>query len=216
MDNRLLEKIAEKVSSKLGVKADVPEIAKHLSDIFVGQELFKSVLENHGIKTVDVDDPYRVAHLVVAVKKSIDEFCKSNRHRSDLTSNLISEAIRNIDFHYNGDIPALSKVEIKLEYLKKIEALKHYTFCSLIESPPLKVVEYRGKEIVGAIFEALTQGRAGHSLLPDDYKILHEAEDDKNKNRVICDFIAGMTDRYAIEFYGRLTSENPQTIFKPF
>lgn len=33
--------------------------------------------------------------------------------------------------------------------------------------------------------------------------------------RVICDFIAGMTDRYAMEFYGRLFSENPQTIFKP-
>jgi dGTPase len=35
------------------------------------------------------------------------------------------------------------------------------------------------------------------------------------KARVLCDFIAGMTDRCAVEFYGRSRSENPQTIFKP-
>jgi dGTPase len=35
------------------------------------------------------------------------------------------------------------------------------------------------------------------------------------KARVLCDFIAGMTDRYAVEFYGRSPSENPQTIFTP-
>ena len=28
-------------------------------------------------------------------------------------------------------------------------------------------------------------------------------------------FIAGMTDRYAVEFYGRLNSDTPQTVFKP-
>ena len=27
--------------------------------------------------------------------------------------------------------------------------------------------------------------------------------------------IAGMTDRYTVEFYERSLSENPQTIFKP-
>ncbi len=32
--------------------------------------------------------------------------------------------------------------------------------------------------------------------------------------RVICDFVAGMTDRYAAEFYERLYGGN-QTIFKP-
>jgi dGTPase len=32
--------------------------------------------------------------------------------------------------------------------------------------------------------------------------------------RTICDFIASMADNYCIEFYGRLTSENPQSIFK--
>jgi dGTPase len=33
--------------------------------------------------------------------------------------------------------------------------------------------------------------------------------------RVICDFIAGMTDRYAVQFYGRLFGTNPESIFAP-
>lgn len=32
--------------------------------------------------------------------------------------------------------------------------------------------------------------------------------------RDICDFVAGMTDNYAVEFYGRLTSLTPTTIYK--
>ena len=55
----------------------------------------------------------------------------------------------------------------------------------------------------------------GFRLLPDDYQGVFLSISDDEKERVICDFIAGMTDRYALEFYGRLTSENPQTIFKP-
>ena len=35
------------------------------------------------------------------------------------------------------------------------------------------------------------------------------------RERTICDFIAAMTDRYALEFFGRLYSEGAQTIFKP-
>lgn len=33
--------------------------------------------------------------------------------------------------------------------------------------------------------------------------------------RIICDFIASMTDRYAFEFHARLNSENAETVFKP-
>ena len=59
--------------------------------------------------------------------------------------------------------------------------------------------------------------KKGYMLLPEDFKAIYEAvKGVANKRRVICDFIAGMTDQYALEFYGRLTSENPETIFKPF
>jgi dGTPase len=39
------------------------------------------------------------------------------------------------------------------------------------------------------------------SLLPEKYQMRAEIE---NLHRVICDYIAGMTDRYALEEYRRL------------
>jgi dGTPase len=54
-----------------------------------------------------------------------------------------------------------------------------------------------------------------HLLLPDDVQDMYERlQDTDSKKRVICDFVAGMTDRYAVEFYSRLR-ETGASIFKP-
>jgi dGTPase len=82
-------------------------------------------------------------------------------------------------------------------------------------SSRLKVAEYRGYQIIKNIFDKLSESR-GHLLLPDDYRDAFEKfRGLSEQKRVICDFIAGMTDRYAVEFYGRLNSEQHQSIFKP-
>ena len=53
--------------------------------------------------------------------------------------------------------------------------------------------------------------------MPDDCRrTFNLQKDDATKKRVVADFIAGMTDRYAVEFYGRLVSDNPASIFKVF
>ncbi|MBN1505979.1 MAG: hypothetical protein JW955_03990 [Sedimentisphaerales bacterium] len=76
----------------------------------------------------------------------------------------------------------------------------------------------RSREIIETLFKTLSNDEEkGYLLLPADYRQIHDALKTKSdRMRTICDFIAGMTDRYAIEFYARLTSENPETIFKPF
>ena len=135
--------------------------------------------------------------------------------RSRFMSKLINDSVQSIEFDPNDDIPALSKVRLKKVARERIEVLKRVAFQSQILSPKLKIVEYRGKEIVKKIFEVVS-GEEGYWLLPDDIQLLYKVkDDDTHRARVICDFIACMTDRYAIEFYGRLTSENPETIFKP-
>ncbi|MDO9508061.1 MAG: hypothetical protein Q7I97_01740 [Thermovirgaceae bacterium] len=53
--------------------------------------------------------------------------------------------------------------------------------------------------------------------MPEDFReAIEKASEDWEKERIICDFVSGMTDRYALEFYCRLFSENPESIFKPF
>lgn len=112
----------------------------------------------------------------------------------------------------------------------RIEILKRFTYLFQISSSKLKIVEYRGKEIVKSIFNAIIENDG--NFLPEDlYKIYTIYKDtfyDKTKDidsennynfqlhrhRLICDFVSAMTDTYAIEFYGRLISNSPQTIFK--
>lgn len=148
-----------------------------------------------------------------------NRICANGYFRTAHTSSLVSEVMAGIDVGEVDDrFPSLTQVRLKPEIQKEVEVRKRYTYCAVIESSKLKVTEFRGYDIVKEIFEALIDDRRkGYNLLPDDYHQLYEQfRDESLKKRVICDFVAGMTDRYAVEFYARLKSENPQTIFKPF
>jgi len=135
--------------------------------------------------------------------------------RTKFTSFLISRFVNGLSIELNEQCPLLSSVQIDNQIEKEINILKHFAFVCLISSSRLKVVENRGYEIISKTFMKLASND-GFKLLPEDFQQLyHQATTDEGKRRVICDFIAGMTDRYALEFYGRLFSENPQTIFKP-
>jgi len=136
--------------------------------------------------------------------------------RSNYTSALISEFIEGVTVKVNDKIPALSKVEVNAEIKAKIECVKHFIFCSITMSNRLRIPEYRGYEIVNLILSALVEKKnnPGYEILPEDFKTAYVSTGKSHKRRVICDFVAGMTDRYVVEFYGRLKSENPETIFK--
>lgn len=136
--------------------------------------------------------------------------------RSTLTSGLVDRFIRSISVKIDKKRPALSQVVMGKEVRLQVEALKHLNYEATIMSPRLKLVEYRGYEIVQTIFHALTEDGKGHLLLPHDVKeSFGRLTDDSQRKRLICDFVAGMTDRYATEFFGRL-KQGDQSIFKPF
>lgn len=135
--------------------------------------------------------------------------------RVAFSSALVDKFIKGIQFELNPTIPALSKVFLSMELHDLLEFLKIFMYEHQTSSSKLRIADYRGKQIVNEIFDELTKDK-GEELLPDDCKYLFHTFTEKiDKRRVICDFIAGMTDRYALEFYGRLKSEDPQTIFKP-
>lgn len=137
------------------------------------------------------------------------------RYRSQFTSEMVGAFMRNIKIESNATgNNKFAKLVVERDTLIQIEALKHLNYILMIMSPRLKIVEYRGYEVVQSIFSALTDN-GGHHLLPEDVKEMYERLKEKSEQmRVVCDFVAGMTDRYAAEFYGRLKEAGP-TIFKP-
>ncbi|WP_343742746.1 dGTP triphosphohydrolase [Herbaspirillum huttiense] len=207
-DKTFLAKIAEKVAVEGGITIE------EVNHIFVGT-FGKFIVENfQGATGENVDLIGRVVDTYRASKK----IASDGYLRTALTSALVNEFISGVNAEINEEQPALSKVSIAPEVKKRIEVLKHFTYEALIMSPRLKIVEYRGQDIVKAIFDALAdEERKGYLLLPDDYRQQYAGlQHDKQRKRLICDFIAGMTDRYAVEFYSRLLStEQALSFFKP-
>jgi dGTPase len=154
-------------------------------------------------------------------EKALDRFSVDRDYvedgyvRTALTSWLVGAFMDEVEFTFNSTAPALSTVRLKAETRREVEILKHLNYVLTIRSPRLAVVQYRGYDLVRKIFEALTTS-AGRDLLPHDVRSLHDqCRTVHDQRRVVCDFIAGMTDRYAVEFYGRLYGGD-HTIFKPF
>jgi dGTPase len=118
-----------------------------------------------------------------------------------------------VEVETNEEFPPMSVVKLDLETFKKVEVLKNITFEAVIMSPRMR--EYRGYDVVKDIFEELAESKNGYLLLPDDYRELFAAAGHDQRKRVVCDFIAGMTDRYAWQFYNRICGSDPMTIHVP-
>lgn len=183
--------------------------------LLIDKDVYRYRTNNH--KNIESLFEYAIFEIVGKSYNSMIELSQSGYLRTRLTSDLIDHFIDGVNLdNLNDEIPALSTIKIDRDKFNTIETLKHLVFELITMSPRLKVVEYRGYEIIESIFNALDEDN-GYLLLPDDFRALYTCfkNDIAKKKRVICDFIAGMTDRYAIEFYSRLKSENAQTIFKP-
>lgn len=215
--------ILETISSKL--KRDFEKDEKLKIDISVDKcreillQIFKDMLQpiiEKSNKAINSND-----YNAVIINNLTDFYRYSNKMASDgffrtsFTSSMVNSFINGVCIEIDKDNPILSRVYLDNDTLLKVNILKHFSYVSLIDSSRLKVAESRGYEIITKMFDKLCN-EGGQVLLPEDTKKLYKLSNDvKWRKRVICDFIAGMTDRYALEFYGRLFSQNPQTIFKP-
>lgn len=182
------------------------KISRDVSDVEEG-EIYDSLDRLLRVDELGSDpfEVYRISKLIA----------NDGRMRCKFTSEMVGEFMRGISVSSlpNKDIKFVS-IEVDRATKLMVETLKHLNYLLTIMSPRLKVVEYRGYDVVETIFRAL-DARDGHLLMPDDVQsIFVRARGDQEKKRIICDFVAGMTDRYAMEFYSRLRSSGA-SIFKP-
>jgi len=87
-----------------------------------------------------------------------------------------------------------------------LEALDDLKIDRVIKKATAQQMEYRGRLLIMRLFDALSSDPEDllKSWQRDQYKSHNEAGDKQAAHRVICDYIAGMTDEYATEVYERL------------
>lgn len=225
----IIDEVARKVTKSLSRTVTSKDVKQLLLDVFSDLFLFdKQPLLNESdpekLKEIaaEVIPPVALRHGATA-----SEMLKNDGYiRTGFTSRQVGRFIRSISLdQLDKSTPALSTIKMLPDIHLKLEVLKQMNFVTLIQSPRLQIVDYRGREIVSSIFKSLfpwdkpsefKDDNPNLKLLPRDFKAIYLAfKKPSDRARVVCDFVAGMTDRYALEFYGRLKSENPETIFKP-
>lgn len=216
------ELVSESIFTSTKIKINKDEIINILSDLIkfifiLPDDLLK------GVSKLSKGDLSEAEYLFLGQQYSnkYNQLITNNGYvRRDFTSQLIESSIANISMTLNPEIPAMSKVVITESTKIRIEILKRVAFLTQVLSPKLKASEHRGKKIIKKIFESIAPDKDNikkvPELLPKDVQLLYIQNDDINhKYRIVCDFIACMTDKYALEFYDRISSGNLVSIFRP-
>lgn len=209
----LLSVVAEAVRKGLG-EAFLAEAGKEINEGVV-IAVFTDVFDDLVKAEAGTPSGHALEDLVRWYKAS-DKIVTSGYIRTKLSSQLVKQAIASVELKVDHEYPMLSRAALTNKARLVVEVIKQYVYHATIYSSRVKVPEFRGYEVVEGIFEALS-GHRGNLLMPDDVRDEYDAAaaDRGARMRIVCDFVAGMTDRYAIEFYGRLHSDTSQSIFKP-
>lgn len=86
---------------------------------------------------------------------------------------------------------------------KALLVFKSYVFKHVIRKPDIQQLEYKGQQIVMALFDAFSTEPL-RLLPPNTASRWQQADDLSSQNRIICDYISGMTDEYANRVYSGL------------
>lgn len=122
--------------------------------------------------------------------------------RKMLTRDLIHEFASAVGIQPPGRVDVEPQARIRIEILKAFESYK------VIHNPRVTTLGHKGKEVLRRLFAVLDQGHESIGLFPEDHGEDYERAlldgNETTRKRVICDFLAGMTDSYAMRFYSRL------------
>ncbi|MFT4058371.1 MAG: anti-phage deoxyguanosine triphosphatase [Legionella sp.] len=108
-------------------------------------------------------------------------------------------------------------LKYNLALLPEAEALLNYLmhciFVHVIDSQEARTFEYGGQTVVLRLFDAISSNPG--SLLDNKNRILFkQASDEITAYRIVCDYLANMTDEYAYRMHERLFGFNTRTIFE--
>ena len=119
-----------------------------------------------------------------------------------LTRDLIHDFACSVTLQPNDRIDAAPPNRVRIEILKAFESYH------VIYNPRVTTLGHKGKEVLRRLFAVLDQGKDSVGLFPenwgDEYERTLLDSNERARKRVICDFLANMTDSYAMRFYSRL------------
>lgn len=140
-------------------------------------------------------------------------FGATNKERKHAISKLVRYFLKKAQIHKKDlfQHPLLdftATLETKND-VKALGIIQKFVVDNVIKQPEIQILDYKGQKIVVELFEVLSNNPK--QLLPKS--TFEQYEKSENKNRVICDYISGMTDAYAARLYHKLFTPNMGSVF---
>ena len=207
--NRILNKEQSSLEAQVTNLCD--EIAYNNHDIQDGIRAKKIFLEQ--LEEVPIFKDQMVITLEQYPKLSKSKIVNETVRRiiDLLVTDLISNSEKNIleqNIETPMDVKNCDKQIVEFSEKIKIESmtLKRFLHKNLYQHPDVKMMTDKAVNVISNLFEAYLNDI---NLLPREYlKYNLEKINNKSKERVISDYIAGMTDRFALEEYKKLYGDN--------
>ena len=150
-------------------------------------------------------------------------FHKDSHCRKAAIGNLVNLMITNAIIVENQSGCENPLLNLKVKLVPKIEELREHIFnlvCEqVIDDENVQQLEFKGQKLIIELFQALAKDPIRFLPKPtkDRWKKAGEGLEGAHKKsaqlRVICDFVSGMTDDYAIKFYEKLFTPSKGSIF---
>tara|TARA_B100000035_G_scaffold34106_1_gene25864 strand:- start:979 stop:2127 length:1149 start_codon:yes stop_codon:yes gene_type:complete len=207
--NRILNKKQSSLEAQVTNLCD--EIAYNNHDIQDGIRAKKIFLEQ--LEEVPIFKDQMVITLEQYPKLSKSKIVNETVRRiiNLLVTDLISNSEKNIleqNIETPMDVKNCDKQIVEFSEKIKIESmtLKRFLHKNLYQHPDVKMMTDKAVNVISNLFDAYLNDI---NLLPKEYlKYNLEKINNKSKERVISDYIAGMTDRFALEEYKKLYGDN--------
>lgn len=157
-----------------------------------------------------IDDLMEIDFLADYINAVLDRYPNLHPYR------LIYETIRFLNHYFVDDLLAMTRQNINIEHIAteadvrllgksivefsheartRLILIKSFLFDRVYTHKKVTAMTSQSKEVVRSLFQVY-MGRP--KLLPEEWNKLIEGKDEKSMAIIIADYIAGMTDRYAI------------------
>jgi dGTPase len=158
-------------------------------EMLQGIELWDMVLEDFGSKTCNLDELKRHQIIRELVGLEVNSMIYDSMERIQKSGVKTPMELQSLSYNVVGfDDPMKNRNR----------TLKDFLFTNMYRHYRVVRMQKKAERVLTELFNAYVQEP---SMLPPQFQVLLES---KGKSQTICDYLAGMTDRFAVDEYQRL------------
>ncbi|MFW2331968.1 MAG: deoxyguanosinetriphosphate triphosphohydrolase, partial [Nitrospinota bacterium] len=207
----LLRKINIKIDNfkQSSLEGQIVDIADFIA--YTSHDLDDAI--SSGLITFEMLSDIRIFDDLIKSSASSSNSMDSKRKRIFITKGLINKIVQDVvtttserlskaNYKSSNDVRNSGSKSVTLSDRMGVDAkiLRKLLFDNFYMSEKVKMMEYKVDQIICKLFEAYSNET---SLMPSDV-CSHIVESGANMPRIVCDYIAGMTDRFAQKEYEKL------------